>query len=151
MGTSFEHYQAWTMWMKDTWTTRVSGTIFHKHKYISAPTVAPEDVVITAAGRLAEALKGNLPHNLGKTSLEELTRLGTLFGQAAAPAAPVSPIQPARPSPSLGLPAPPPRRSPRLITTVTSEGQIVAKPAKPPTRPVNPPISPHGVSSANPV
>ena len=66
--------------MKDTRATRVSGTVFHKHKYISAPAVTPEDAVIAAAGKLAEALKGNLPHNFGESSLDELTRLGTLFG-----------------------------------------------------------------------
>jgi len=122
LGTSFEHYRAWTMWMKDTRATRVSGTIFHKHKYTFAPVVTPEDAVIVAVGRLAEALKGNLPHNLGKSSLDELTHLCTMFGQASAPTAPFSPLQPAQPSPLLGLPAPPPRRSPRLITTVTSDG-----------------------------
>ena len=37
LGTSFEHYRAWTMWMNDTRATRVSGTAFHKHKYISIP------------------------------------------------------------------------------------------------------------------
>ena len=91
---------------------------------------------------MAEALKGNLPHNLGESSLDELTRLGTLFGQAAAPPAPVRPLQPARTSLSLGLPAPPPRRSPRLITTATSNGRILATPAKPPARPANPLIPP---------
>ena len=151
LGTSFEHYRAWTMWMKDTRATRVSGTVFHKHKYISTPAVTPEDAVIAAAGRLVEALKGNLPHNLGESSLDELTRLGMLFGEAAAPPPPVSPIQPARPSPSLGLPAPPSRRSPRLVTTVNSDGRIMATPAKPPSRPVNPPLPPLGVFSANPV
>jgi len=82
LGTSFEHYRAWTMWMKDTRATQVYGTVFHKHKYISTPAVTPEDAVIAAAGRLAEALKGNLPHKLGESSLDELTRLGMLFGQS---------------------------------------------------------------------
>ena len=68
------------MQMKDTRATQVSGTAFHKHKYISAPAITPEDTGIAAAGKLAEALKGNLPHNLGESSLDKLTRLGTLFG-----------------------------------------------------------------------
>ena len=33
LGTSFEHYRAWTIWMTDTRAQRVSGTVFHKHKY----------------------------------------------------------------------------------------------------------------------
>ena len=72
----FEHYRAWVMWTKDTRAIRVSGTVFHKRKYISAPSVTPEDALISAAGNLAEALKGNLPKNLGESSLAELTRLG---------------------------------------------------------------------------
>ena len=32
LGTSFEHYQAWTTWMTDTRVQRVSGMVFHKHK-----------------------------------------------------------------------------------------------------------------------
>ena len=39
LGTSFEHYRAWIIWMKDTRRTRVSTTVFHKHKYISNPSV----------------------------------------------------------------------------------------------------------------
>ena len=32
LGTSFEHYRAWIIWMKDPRRTRVSATVFHKHK-----------------------------------------------------------------------------------------------------------------------
>ena len=39
--TSFEHYRAWIMWMKEMKTTRISGIVFHKHKYITNPDVAP--------------------------------------------------------------------------------------------------------------
>ena len=32
LGTSFEYYRAWIMWMKEMKTTRISGTLFHKHE-----------------------------------------------------------------------------------------------------------------------
>ena len=70
--------------MKDTRATSVLGTFFHKHKYISAPVVTPEDTVIAAAGNLAEALKGNLPNNLGESSLAELKCLGNFSSKPAA-------------------------------------------------------------------
>ena len=54
LGTSFEHYQAWEMWMTKTMATRVSGKVFHKHKYITNPDVTPEDRVITAMGKLSQ-------------------------------------------------------------------------------------------------
>ena len=41
LGTSLEHYRAWIIWKKDSRRTRVSATIFHKHKYISNPSVTP--------------------------------------------------------------------------------------------------------------
>ena len=63
-GTSFEHYHAWTMWMKASCTTRVLATVFHKHKYISNPTVSVADVVIAAASNLTAALKGKTPQHL---------------------------------------------------------------------------------------
>merc|ERR1712051_844018 len=53
IGTSFEHYRAWIIWMTDTQATRVSETVFHKHKYITTPAVTPADAVIAAAGKLA--------------------------------------------------------------------------------------------------
>ena len=54
LGTSFEHYRAWEMWMTKTMATRVSGKVFHKHKYITNPDVTPEDRFITAMGNLSQ-------------------------------------------------------------------------------------------------
>ena len=48
LGTSFKHYRAWTIWMNDTRTASVSGTVFHKHKYISTPAVTPVDTTLSS-------------------------------------------------------------------------------------------------------
>ena len=64
LGTSFEHYRAWNIWMINIRATRVSATILHKHKYISNPTATPANVIIAAAGNLITAIKGQLPHRL---------------------------------------------------------------------------------------
>ena len=54
LGTSFEHYRTWIMWMKETKITRISGTVFHKYKYITNPDVTPEDRVIIAMDRMSQ-------------------------------------------------------------------------------------------------
>ena len=41
LGTDSEHCGAWKMWMKDTTATRISATIFHKHKYIANLSITP--------------------------------------------------------------------------------------------------------------
>ena len=71
------------MWMKGTRATRMSGTVFHKHKYISSPSMTPEDAVLAAARKSAETLKGHMPQHLQELSLDELKQLGTIFQQAA--------------------------------------------------------------------
>ena len=84
LGTSFEHYRAWTFWMLNTLATRFSATVFHKHKYISKPNVTPADAFIAAAGNMALALKGTIPACLQQSPLADLTRLSKIFSEAEA-------------------------------------------------------------------
>ena len=64
LGISFEHYQAWKIWMINTRATRVSATVFHKHKCLSNPTATLADSIITAAGNRITEIKGHLTHRL---------------------------------------------------------------------------------------
>ena len=64
LGTSFEHYRAWKIWMINTRATRVSANVFHKHKYLSNPTATPADDIIAAARNLITEIKGHLHHRL---------------------------------------------------------------------------------------
>ena len=79
LGTSFEHYYAWTMWMKTTRALRISATIFHKHKYISNPSMTPADLVLAATGALAKLLTTKVPNSLTNTSMTQLGRLGSIL------------------------------------------------------------------------
>ena len=81
LSTSFDHYRACTMCMKDTQFTRVSATVFHKHKYLTNLAFTPSDRVITAAKKLANEIKGRMLHHLSATSLDHLERLGTILKQ----------------------------------------------------------------------
>ena len=138
LGTSPEHYRCWNLWVKSTCATRISGTVFHKHKYLTNPSVAPEDVVIDAANNLANALKNQMPQHLQSTSLQALAGIQDIFLQAAKsnqqhPGKKTPPVEmplfkPRSTAPTEKHHLPPPRRSPRLTTKVTENGLIVACP-----------------------
>ena len=72
LGTSFEHYCAWKMWIKTTQALRISATVFHKHKYISNPAVNPADRFLAAADALSDLLTTNVSDSLTNTSLTHL-------------------------------------------------------------------------------
>ncbi len=43
-----EHYRSWVVFVKQTRSKRLTDMAFFKHKYITQPTVTPEDVVVNA-------------------------------------------------------------------------------------------------------
>ena len=110
LGTSFEHYRAWKIWMINTRSNQVSATIFHKHKYLSNLTATPAGAIIAAAGNLITAIKGHLPHRLQESHFSELTRLSTIFSDAAT-------------TPQIDLPQQ--RRSQSLTTKNTKDNKIL--------------------------
>ena len=67
--------------MKDTRATRISATVFHKHKYITNPDITPEERVIAATGILSEELKGCIPSHISETTLRQLEQIGTILKQ----------------------------------------------------------------------
>jgi hypothetical protein len=75
IGTSFKHYQCQKVWMKDTHTTRVSGAVWFKHKYLTNPSITPEDQIIAAIGRLAKTLTTGVPPQLHDGTVDKLCKL----------------------------------------------------------------------------
>ena len=67
--------------MTDTRATCVSTTVYHKHKYLTTPTVTPADRVLAAAQKLSEEIKGRMPQHLSTTNLDHLERLGNILKQ----------------------------------------------------------------------
>jgi hypothetical protein len=69
-----EHYRSWVVFVKQTRSKRITDTVFFKHKYITQPTVTPEDAVVNAYQNLENAIKGiNSARNAAQ--LEALKRL----------------------------------------------------------------------------
>ena len=79
LGTTFEHYRSWIMWMKDTRYTQILAKVFHKHKYITNPDITHGDRVIAASRKFEYALKGCMSPHLSGTTLEQLERIGTIL------------------------------------------------------------------------
>ena len=61
--------------MKDTHATRILGAVWFKHKYLTNPTVTPEDRIVAAIGGLAKTLTSKVPLQLRDTTLDKLRKL----------------------------------------------------------------------------
>jgi hypothetical protein len=79
LGTSTKHYWCWKFWLVTTHATRISGAAFFKQKYLTNPTVTPEDRVIAAAGALAQALDNQMPPHMRKSTIQALSDLQDVF------------------------------------------------------------------------
>ena len=65
--------------MNKSKAARISGKVFHKHKYLTNPGVTPEDQVIAAMGKLCQELGGKKTNHLSETALDQLTSLGEIL------------------------------------------------------------------------
>jgi hypothetical protein len=61
--------------MKDTQATQVSGVVWFKHKYLTNPSVTPEDQIIAAIGGLAKTLTTGVPPQLRSNMVDKLCKL----------------------------------------------------------------------------
>jgi hypothetical protein len=87
LGTSTEHYRCHKIFCKKTRSERISDTVFFRHRYITQPTVTPEDKIVKAVGDLSSALRQR--SNLrGKEDIEVLQKLNNILNNA--PAEPVT-------------------------------------------------------------
>jgi hypothetical protein len=75
IGMSFQHYQCQKVWMKDTHATQVSGAVWFKHKYLTNPSVTPDDQIVAAIGRLAKTLTTGVPPQLHNNTVDKLCKL----------------------------------------------------------------------------
>ena len=60
LGTSPENYRCCKIAMQTTHATRISGTVFFKHKYLTNPAVTPIDTIIAAAHGMATQIWGHM-------------------------------------------------------------------------------------------
>jgi hypothetical protein len=83
--TAMEHHQYFYIYIVKTRATRVSGTVFFKHQYITNPQVTPKTLVIKEASELTSVLKGLVSHDGNTTAaLERFSKLFTEIAMAKA-------------------------------------------------------------------
>jgi hypothetical protein len=58
--------------MKDTHATQVSGAVWFKHKYLTNPSITPEDRIVAAIGGLAKTLTTGVPPQLTDNTVDKL-------------------------------------------------------------------------------
>ena len=58
--------------MKGTHSTRVSGTVWFKQKYLTDPEVTSEDQIVAAIGGFAKTLNTKIPPQLRDKTLDKL-------------------------------------------------------------------------------
>ena len=78
-----EHYRCWNLSTTRTKSTRVSGTIFLKHNYITDPETTPVYAIISAANQITETICTHTPINMCEEDLEALQCLETIFSMEA--------------------------------------------------------------------
>jgi hypothetical protein len=83
LGTSTKHYQCWKFWTPTTRAMHISGAAFFKDKYLTNPSVTPEDQVIAAAACLTDTLQGIKSPQLHTSTLQALGNLRNEFYEAA--------------------------------------------------------------------
>jgi hypothetical protein len=98
LGTSAEHYRCWIVWTPISRSTRISATVFFKHKYITNPAITPADAIIAATANLAHVLmSNNMAAHLNSSQLADLARLHNIIDPTAATKAqasqPQNPLQ----------------------------------------------------------
>ena len=99
LGTSTEHYRCWKFWTPTTRATHISGAAFFKHKYLTNPSITPEDQVIAAAAHLSNTLQGIRSPQLHTSTLKSLGNLQDIFHEAANKTPDLSPMQAPRTPP----------------------------------------------------
>jgi hypothetical protein len=82
IGTAMEHHRCFHVYIVKTRATRVSDRVFFKHQYITNPQITPETLVIKAAAKLTNVLKGTVSRD-GEMA-EALQKVSNLFTKIAA-------------------------------------------------------------------
>ena len=82
IGTSMEHHRCFNVYIVKTRATRISDSVFFKHKYITNPQITPETLVMKAAAELTNALKGTVSQDV--ETANALVKVSDLFQKIAA-------------------------------------------------------------------
>jgi hypothetical protein len=83
LSTSTKHYWCRKFCTIATRATRITGAAFFKHKYLTNPSITPEDLVIAVAENLTQALKTSIPQHLQVSTTQALNDLSEVCSDAS--------------------------------------------------------------------
>jgi hypothetical protein len=121
LGTSPEHYRCHIIFCQKTRSERISDTVFFQHRYITQPTVTPEDQIVKAIGDLTSALRQR-KNIKGDAEMEGLQRLRDILNN-------VKPQEAEKKRVTFKDPIPEPR-----VGKISGDMQLSPKPAAPTPR-----------------
>ena len=121
-GTALDHYRCEQVIPRDTKSVTISDTVDFIHKYITAPTVTPVDLILHSINTLTGAIK-ETPITVYNAQLKAITALWDACHWWASPRTPENLPDPISPRKTFPL-----RQSPRVYN-----------PPVPPTPPLLPP------------
>ena len=82
IGTSTEHYRCHKIFCKKTRSERISDTVMFRHRYITQPTITPEDQIIKAVADLSSALRQRI--NLrGQEEMTVLQKMNNILNNTS--------------------------------------------------------------------
>jgi len=84
IGTSPEHYRCHKIYVKTTRSERISDTVFFKHRYITQPTLTPNDTLVKAIDDLTHAIRGQKNHK-GAAQIEALEKIDAILNNLPSP------------------------------------------------------------------
>ena len=83
LGVSLKHYRCHIIWNKETQAERISDTVFFKHKYITQPTLTPEDLLLKAIHDLRHVIQKS-KNTKGELEYEAIEKLEEIFNSQRA-------------------------------------------------------------------
>ena len=96
LGAALQHYRCHRVWNKETKAERISDTVFFKHKYITQPTLTPEDMLLQAIQALRHVLQ-KTKNPKGELNYEAIKSLDAIFNSPKEDAAAAPRVEAAAP------------------------------------------------------
>ena len=63
LGTSWDHYRCYEVWVRENKSARIGQTVFFTHKYLTQPRMTETDTLLRASNELCAALQNAAPES----------------------------------------------------------------------------------------
>jgi hypothetical protein len=126
LGMSLEHYRCHKIFCQKACSEQISDTVFFQHRFITQPTVTPEDQIVKAVGNVTSALQQRI-NARGQEEMEVLQRMNEILNNAKSKVVEKKRVtfKDPIPEPRVGRPGGNLQQSPRKILTPRVETALL--------------------------